>query len=115
MSILLSMIQKLTSKPLLMAERGICGDLMDFERVEEFHDIKFDCVVFVDVLEHLSNPQKVLSEVAKMVKEDGTIFISLPNIGHNDIVSKLIDGRWDYTETGLLDDSYVHFWGDENL
>lgn len=97
------------------AEKGICGDLMDFEWVEEFRDIKFDYVVFADVLEHLLNPQKVLSEAAKMIKEDGTIFLSLPNIGHNDIVSKLIDGHWDYTVLGLLDDSHIHFWAYENL
>lgn len=97
------------------AEDGVCGDLMDFEWVEKFRDIRFDYVVFADVLEHLLNPQKVLSEAANMIKEEGTIFISIPNVGHNDIVSKLINGCWDYTKFGLLDDSHIHFWGAENL
>ena len=49
------------------------------------------------------------------MKEDGEILVSIPNIGHNDILVKLFQNRFDYTSIGLLDNTHIHFWGEENL
>lgn len=100
---------------LQFAEDGICADLMRDEWVEKFADVPFDYIVFADVLEHLVDPLKVLKAAVSMLKQDGTMLVSIPNVGHNDVVAKLLSGNWDYTSLGLLDDTHVHFWGIHNL
>ena len=97
------------------AVAGLCCDLMEGEWLEHFDGQKFDVILFVDVLEHLSNPGKVLASAAKLLKDDGLVLVSIPNVAHNDIILKLLHNHWDYTNTGLLDDTHIHFWGAENL
>lgn len=100
---------------ILYAENGVCDDIQKFVWAEKFASIKFDVILFADVLEHLSASEKVLEEAAKLLSEEGQLLISVPNITHNDILLKAYDERFDYTPTGILDDTHLHFWGMENL
>lgn len=97
------------------AEDGVCGDILEFEWYEKFKDIKFDAILFADVLEHLSRPESVIKKSAEMLKDDGHIYVSVPNITHNDIILKACNEHFDYTSVGLLDDTHIHFWGLENI
>lgn len=100
---------------LQFAEDGICDDIMQFRWEDRFAGISFDAIIFADVLEHLSQPEEVLKRAAAFLKEDGCVFVSVPNVTHNDIVLKMFAERFDYTSTGLLDDTHIHFWGLENI
>lgn len=102
-------------KAMAYAQDGLCDDIMQYRWVEKFRDVQFDAVIFADVLEHLSRPEDVLKAAAELLKEDGAIHISVPNITHNDILIKAFRERFDYTKVGLLDDTHIHFWGLENL
>lgn len=97
------------------AEDGLCDDILNFRWADKFSGIAFDAIVFADVLEHLSDPERVLACAAKLLRENGRLYVSLPNITHNDILLKAYAEHFDYTETGLLDDTHVHFWGLENI
>lgn len=97
------------------AEDGYCGDVETQDWYEQFKDLKFDYILFADVLEHLRDPERVLSLAGRLLKENGEILLSVPNIGHNDVLAKLFLNRFDYTPLGLLDDTHIHFWGIENL
>lgn len=97
------------------AQDGLCDDIMHFGWLEKFGHIAFDAIIFADVLEHLTAPEKVLAEAGKLLKDTGVIYVSVPNITHNDILLKAYDGRFDYTSVGLLDDTHVHFWGRHNI
>lgn len=97
------------------AEDGICADLTKDGWYSKFRGMEFDYILLADVLEHLPDPLAVLQKAATLLKESGTVLVSLPNIGHNDVVVKLLQGNWDYTATGLLDDTHIHFWGINNL
>ncbi len=97
------------------AADGVCGDIMDFEWLEKFGHIRFDTIIFADVLEHLSDPSLAVKKAAGLLKPDGKILVSLPNITHNDVLRKLYENRFDYTPTGILDDTHVYFRGMENL
>ena len=94
---------------------GLCDDILNFRWVEQFKEIEFDAIIFADVLEHLVSPDKVLEQASKMLKPTGSIYVSVPNITHNDILLKAYSERFDYTSIGILDDSHTHFWGLENL
>lgn len=97
------------------AENGICSNIMKFEWIEKFQKIKFDYIIFADVLEHLSNPKYVLQETKKLLKEDGRVLVSLPNVAHNDILINLYNDMFNYTSTGLLDDTHIHLFGKGNI
>lgn len=97
------------------AEDGLCDDILTFQWAEKFSGMQFDAILFVDVLEHLTAPEKVLQRAAALLKDTGSLYVSIPNITHNDILLKAVDEHFDYTRTGLLDDTHVHFWGFENV
>lgn len=82
--------------------------------IESFYwknaDKKYDYIVFADVLEHLSDPSRALNECRQVLKEDGEILISIPNIAHNSILVSLFQDEFAYGETGLLDKTHIHFF-----
>lgn len=100
---------------LAYAEDGLCGDAQALGWYENFKDKRYDAILFADVLEHLTRPDKVLAAAGKLLKDTGHIYLSIPNITHNDILLKAFADRFDYTPKGLLDDTHVHFWGYRNL
>lgn len=94
---------------------GVCDDILSLSWMKKFQGVKFDAILFVDVLEHLTQPNVALSKAAEMLKDSGKIYISIPNIAHNDIILKALNNHFDYMDLGILDDTHVHFWGYENI
>lgn len=107
--------QEAYDKAILHAEDGVCGDLLDLEWLEKFKDVRFDYITFADVLEHLKDPKTAIKKASELLSAKGQMFITIPNITHNDIIIKAIEDRFDYTSVGLLDDTHIHFWGFNNL
>lgn len=86
------------------------GDIESFDWCRKFAHIKFDYVVFADVLEHLYDPRGVLERVKEFLKEDGKILVSLPNISYNGVIIDLINNNFQYSKTGLLDETHIRFF-----
>jgi 2-polyprenyl-3-methyl-5-hydroxy-6-metoxy-1,4-benzoquinol methylase len=57
-----------------------------------YPDSFFDIITLHNVLEHMHNPQKIIEEVHRILKEDGTVVIQVPNI--DCIQFKLFKKRW---------------------
>lgn len=77
-------------------------------------DRHLSAVLLVDVLEHLVAPDAILG-AARHVAPDGdgcSLIVSVPNVTHVDIAAKLLLGRWDLTEFGLLDDTHLRFFSE---
>lgn len=73
--------------------------------------IKFDVIVFGDILEHLVYPVDVLKYFSdNYLKDKGVIIMSLPNVAHFSIRIKLLLGKFDYTDTGILDKTHLHLY-----
>jgi len=71
----------------------------------------FDCILYGDVLEHLIDPWGVLARHRKILRDDGTVICSIPNIRYYGILRSLIfKGRWDYTPLGILDRTHLRFF-----
>ncbi|AIQ20838.1 hypothetical protein H70357_32350 [Paenibacillus sp. FSL H7-0357] len=83
-----------------------------FQKISEF---TFDFILFADVLEHLRNPEVILKQATSLLNNDGIVLTSVPNISHNAIIMELMQGRFDYRSTGLLDDTHVHFFTRKSL
>ena len=96
-------------------EKQICCDIENYNWEKELEGVYFDTLVFADVLEHLKEPEKAISRALSLLKPEGKIVFSVPNVAHADIIMKLLNNRFDYTETGLLDSTHIHLFGKENL
>lgn len=59
------------SKP----EQIICGDVCPLP----FSDDSFDCLTAWGVIEHFPDIPKIIADIARVVKEDGTVVIMVPN------------------------------------
>jgi 2-polyprenyl-3-methyl-5-hydroxy-6-metoxy-1,4-benzoquinol methylase len=73
-------------------------------------DDQFDCIIFGDVLEHLHNPLEILRKTRTMLKQDGCILCSVPNIQHHSIITSLLSGEFQYQDVGLLDNTHIRFF-----
>lgn len=71
---------------------------------------RFDYVLLQDVLEHLRRPEELLRECRDLLKPQGVILVSLPNIANVTVRLSLLLGRFEYAERGILDQGHVRFY-----
>lgn len=93
------------------ADDGYRGSLTEDGCWEHFKDKQFDCILFADVLEHLTNPMFAVLKARELLTDNGAMVISVPNVCHNDIILRMYYDCFTYTSMGLLDNTHVHFWG----
>jgi SAM-dependent methyltransferase len=75
-----------------------------------------DAFVFGDVLEHLRDPQRLLTLVRAYLAPGGVIVCSIPNVRHWSVVGPLlVEDRFTYTQAGLLDRTHVHLFTLEEI
>ncbi len=70
----------------------------------------FDCISFLDVLEHAVDPHAWLSRARGLLAPGGAILLSIPNAGHWGVVADLIEGRWDYCPLGIHCVTHLRFF-----
>lgn len=70
----------------------------------------FDVVLLADVLEHLSDPWRLLREIAGLLDGAGSVVISLPNLVHFVTRARIALGQFNYTPTGTLDHTHLRFF-----
>ena len=76
---------------------------------------KFDIIIFSDVLEHLYDPVGVIKSYKSLLKQDGTIVLSVPNIANIYSRIALLFGYFNYSETGVMDKTHIRFFNRKNL
>ena len=62
------------------------------------------------MLEHLVDPWAALRDAATLLRPDGRIVVSIPNVAHGSVRLALLQGDWDYTDKGLLDRTHLRFF-----
>lgn len=80
-----------------------------------FPEKYFDYVLLLDVIEHLTHPEILMEEIKKYLKPGGRIVVSVPNIAHASIRWMLLLGNFQYSETGILDRTHVHFYTQKGI
>ena len=75
----------------------------------------FDVIVYGDVLEHLSDPLRVLTELNRLLAPGGFVVMSMPNVAHFVIRLSLLVGRFDYLDRGILDQTHLRFFTERSL
>ncbi|MFV0307954.1 MAG: methyltransferase domain-containing protein [Desertimonas sp.] len=75
----------------------------------------FDVVVLADVLEHVTDPERLLKQAADRVRPGGRLLISVPNFAHWYPRARVVVGRFDYDRRGILDRGHVRFFTRRSL
>ena len=70
----------------------------------------FDYIIYGDVLEHLYDPWTVIYEHKKLLKDDGYVVVSIPNVRNLKIIDSLVNGNWTYRDEGILDSTHLRFF-----
>ena len=90
-------------------ERGIIvleGDALDID-LSKYGDL-FDCLIYADVLEHLTDPLAVMTYHVKFLRDNGTVIVSVPNFRHYSVFQQLfIQGYVNYVDAGILDRTHI--------
>lgn len=94
-------------------DRVYTADVDSFEL--PFAPDSFDHIVCADVLEHLKDPWGMLTRFRGLLKTDGTLVASIPNIGNVETLSGLLRGRFDYTDWGILDRTHLRFFTRQSI
>lgn len=84
------------------------GALENIERIN-ISD-QYDLIVMADVLEHLMNPEYVLSKAKTYLKTGGALIVSLPNVANIYVRLNVLLGRFPYHSKGILDRTHLHFY-----
>ena len=83
---------------------------------EGFDPGTFDTVIAADVLEHLVDPWRVLVSLKPFLASGAQVVASIPNVRNLWLLSRaLAEGRWEYTERGLLDVTHLRFFTLEEM
>lgn len=83
--------------------------ITDLERVKTLPS-NIDAIVLADVLEHLRNPARALELVRDALRDDGRVFISVPNIANITVRLGLLFGVFEYRDRGILDHTHLRFY-----
>lgn len=87
--------------------------VLDLDRAgweQEFEAQAYDVIVCADVLEHLKNPELVLAACHRLLRPDGALLVSVPNVAYAGLVAELMRGNFEYGREGLMDRTHLRFF-----
>ena len=96
-----------------LLDLAICGDA--FAVLPSLPDRAYDCVLMLDVLEHVAETADMLRLAAGKLADDGVLILCVPNVAHWSVTQGLLQGRWDYAEQGILDRTHLRFFTLDSL
>ncbi|MDB5099860.1 MAG: methyltransferase protein [Cyanobacteria bacterium RYN_339] len=88
----------------------LVGNLDQLDLTQALAGRQFDVVLAGDVLEHLLDPRRTLTQARALLAPGGRVVATIPNIAHGDVRLALLAGRFDYRRLGLLDETHVRFF-----
>lgn len=81
----------------------------EYKRYNE-NGILYDYIILSNILEHAQDATSLLINATKRLKDGGKVLVSVPNIAHADIWLHLINGNFNYTDAGILDNTHLKFF-----
>ncbi|MCD4654463.1 class I SAM-dependent methyltransferase [bacterium] len=105
----IEMDQAAADKARLFCQYVITGDAGDPAVISQAGS-DFDFIVCADIIEHLIDPWTVLRTLRQMLAPGGELIVSVPNMAYWRMRWDLLLGRFDYTDTGLMDRTHLRFF-----
>lgn len=73
-------------------------------------ELRADCWIFGDTLEHLRDPWALLDRIRKAIPTEGSIVACIPNAQHWSLQALLSVGAFRYQASGLLDRTHLRWF-----
>lgn len=84
------------------------GYAQDFS--QEIQARAYDFVVLADVIEHIPDPGSFLGELVRNLNKATRVIISIPNVAFGGVRLALLNGAFDYVDSGLLESTHLRFF-----
>ena len=78
-------------------------------------DRNFDFIIASELIEHLFLPDKFLENIKTIMSDNTKLIITTPNFLMWTNRLKMLFGKFEYTKTGFLDESHIHFFSHNSL
>jgi 2-polyprenyl-3-methyl-5-hydroxy-6-metoxy-1,4-benzoquinol methylase len=90
----------------------VCGKVWvgDLEQLDVTELGTYQVILFGDTLEHLADPASLLRRLRPKLAADGILVVSIPNVANWTMRLRLLAGRFDYTDRGILDRTHLRFF-----
>lgn len=96
-------------------ERTWVADLNTADLSTLTDNAAYDAVVCADVLEHLHRPERILAQCQQILRANGRMLISVPNVAYAGLIAELLEGEFRYRPEGLLDHTHLRFFTRRSL
>lgn len=70
----------------------------------------YDFIILADVIEHVIDPLGFLLEIKKCIPEECRIILSIPNVAHGSVRLSVLNGIFNYENSGLLEKTHLRFF-----
>lgn len=95
-------------------DRVFTGDALAI--TQELEPSNFDCITVLDVLEHLKDPFALLTRIKALLRPEGVLVLSVPNVLYiSNLYRLLVKKDWHYTDHGVLDIGHLRFFTSKSL
>ncbi|SKB95431.1 Glycosyltransferase, GT2 family [Lachnospiraceae bacterium] len=96
---------------------NICDiELGNIEEIEwNEMEKSFDYIIFGDVIEHLVDPYGIMRNCRAVLKKNGKVIASIPNIMHYSVIIPLLKGYFPFERAGIRDYTHLHNWTMSNI
>jgi methionine biosynthesis protein MetW len=87
------------------------ADLDDENALDAVRDDgPYDVLLAAAVLEHLKYPERLLRAARPLLAPDARLIVSLPNVAHWGVRLRLVLGRFDYEDYGIMDRTHLRMY-----
>ncbi len=76
----------------------------------QVRDIQYNFIILADVIEHLFDPLALLKQLTIFLPANSKIILSVPNVAFGSVRLSLLNGRFDYADSGLLERTHLRFF-----
>lgn len=73
-------------------------------------ETQYDYIVLADVIEHIPDPAVFLSDILKNLSGTTRLIVSIPNVAFGGVRLALLNGVFDYVDSGLLERTHLRFF-----
>lgn len=80
------------------------------DRFEDIRRAGYDHIILADVLEHMTDPLSFLSRLSEVAGVNAKLIISVPNIAFGAVRLALLNGRFDYVDSGIIERTHLRFF-----
>src|SRR4051812_39103024 len=77
---------------------------------EEVRAQRFDCILMSHVLEHLSDPARLVGQLSHNLNPGGLCVVAVPNVANWRVRADFLRGKFEYQATGTLDETHLRFF-----